>query len=635
MSPLILCLATLGAVEAPVTSVTVFTNQARVVRTAQLTLGGAQAVVLPALTEGVDLATIRVEAQGAEVGRVDIERLEPSVIRTEETKAFMAELDTLELERLRLDGERAALGAHCTELERLGPVKPAGDSLKPEPRLNASGWQAAAQFATEQLAKSQLKLREANRAAKRVDEKRAALIEKGKAMNNPTTTSGWRVTAQVVGHGPAMVTLTYMIWRARWVPSWDLQLAPETSLVTLTLSGLVSQETGEDWPGAALTLSTAMPFGALPVPVLKTWKIGTVDRFTPSPTPVTEQLEPAPPLPQPLQFESEAALSSSQFKARLVEVPGPPPPAAAPDEQKPQPTTTNFARRTRIEAPMSPPSASRDASETLESYDEPVTVATRSFGSLAAAAPQSMNDGVRSPTVQPQSRFSLAAPGTWQAPAFGQDTPVALSGGYDLTFASLQKETIPSAKGARRVALWSQKWPVTVERKLFPALAKDAYLVAELKNPSAQVLPGGPAALFVGADPAGSARLKLVSPGEAFTLPLGIDRAVKSVRNIQVVEATEGLVSKDEVSTYSVGIEIVNPYPTPISVRVYDQWPLSTNKNVVTTLVDSKPVAIQDALNGGLEWRLTIAPNQKQLIAFSYRIKRPQGWKLSQWETAR
>ena len=116
---------------------------------------------------------------------------------------------------------------------------------------------------------------------------------------------------------------------------------------------------------------------------------------------------------------------------------------------------------------------------------------------------------------------------------------------------------------------------------------------------------------------------------------LGIDRAVKSVRNIQVVEATQGLVSKDEVSTYSVSIEVVNPYPTAISVRVYDQWPLSTSKGVETTLVDSKPGAIQDALNGGLEWRLSLAPNQKQAIAFSYRIKRPQGWKLSQLETSR
>jgi uncharacterized protein (TIGR02231 family) len=218
---------------------------------------------------------------------------------------------------------------------------------------------------------------------------------------------------------------------------------------------------------------------------------------------------------------------------------------------------------------------------------------------------------------------------------FGPDSPVTLAAGYDLLFVSLQKETIPSGAGTRRVALWSAQWPVSVERKLFPALTPDAFLVAELKNPSQQVLPGGPAQLYVGADPAGTARLKLVSPGEAFTLPLGIDRALKPVRNVQVVEATQGVFSKEEVGTYVVTIELANPYNAPVAVRVLDQFPVTDQKEVETKLIESKPTATQDGKKGSLEWRLTIPPLQKQTFSFTYTVKRPRGWKLQQLEVVR
>ncbi len=235
---------------------------------------------------------------------------------------------------------------------------------------------------------------------------------------------------------------------------------------------------------------------------------------------------------------------------------------------------------------------------------------------------------------QPVTSFSLSPPPGYRPPSFGPDSPVTLAGGYDLSFPSRQRETIPSAKGTRRVALWSQQWPVVVERKVYPALAKEAYLTAELKNPSSTVLPGGPATLSVGADPAGTAQLKLVSPGETVTLPLGLDRAIKAVRNVAVVDATQGVVSQDDVSTYTVTIEVVNPFRTPVALRVFDQWPLPqpNQKDLETKLLDSKPGAIQDTATGRLEWRLTLKPNDKQVLTFSYQLKRPKGWKLYQAE---
>jgi hypothetical protein len=225
---------------------------------------------------------------------------------------------------------------------------------------------------------------------------------------------------------------------------------------------------------------------------------------------------------------------------------------------------------------------------------------------------------------------SLAPPPGYRAPRYSEDLPASLAGGYDLSYPSLRPETLESGGGARRVALFSETWPVSVERKIFPALAQQAFLVAELKSPSSRVLPGGTANLAVGDDPAGSARLGLVSPGESFTLPLGIDRAIKPVRNVQLVQSEKGLIGKDDVGEYVVTDEIPNPYPFPIRIRVYDQWPLAGDKDVEIALLRTEPWAIQDKAKGSLEWHLTVPPRGKVTVQFAYSLRRPKGWNLRQ-----
>ncbi|MCC6335999.1 MAG: DUF4139 domain-containing protein [Myxococcales bacterium] len=634
-----------AAVDAPITEVTVFTDQARVVRTAKVTVNGTASVELPALRDPIDPSTIQVEAQGAEVRRVDVERITPEKLRTAEAKALLADLDKVDQELARVQLEQTALVTQRDDLQKVSPTLPPADPLKPSPRLNPSGWTAGSQFASDQLAKVQARLRSGTEQFKKLREKRELLLEKAQKLGNPETTAGWKVVAQLAGNGAGSVTMTYQVRNAQWTPAWDLQLLPESNTVNLSLAGVVTQSTGEDWTNTALRLSTAIPSAAVEVPKLFTWKIGVADRFIPTPTPRYDVIQPAPALP-PLQ---RARTEEDLVRARLAQVGA----ATATDElDLAGAKSVNFsgdavegnlvrpeadyrparpqAKKAYPAAPPPPPPApgamaGAPAPEPLAAIEEErayevAVQSSSSRGPRAEGAPR------------PVSTFSLAPPPAWRPPSYGPDSPVTLAGGYDLAFASLQKETVPTAKGARRVALWSAQWPVTVERKLFPALTKDAFLVAELKNPSRQVLPGGGAQLYVGADPAGTARLKLVSPGEAFTLPLGIDRGLRPVRNVQLVEAVQGVFSKEEVGTYTVTIELVNPYPTAIAVRVYDQWPLSDQKDVVTKLLETKPTATQVQNTGSLEWRVNLKPKEKTTFSFKYELRRPKDWKLSQQE---
>ncbi|MDP1917555.1 MAG: DUF4139 domain-containing protein [Myxococcales bacterium] len=649
MTLLLPSLLALGAVQAPVTQVTVFTDQARIVRSAQVTSPGV--VEFPALPDTIDVSSVRVEATGAEVRRVDLERLTPAAFQTAEAKQLLSALDAIDTELVRLGREQMAIREHRDALSRLHPSLPANDNVRPAVRLSPGGWNTALQFQSAQLDAAQKKLRDVELAQRAATRKREGLVDKANRLGNPEFRSGWRVTAVLAGGGPATVSLTYLVRQARWTPTWDVQLDPEKSLVTVSLAGLVSQDSLEDWEDAQLTLSTAIPSSAVKAPKLLTWKIGTTERFIPTPNPVQDFVRGVPSPARPVLVRSEESLVRgwlSQATGRSFPA-QPEEPEALEFDQRPADRRRGEMKKLSKSAPPPPPPmnaprapspmpmAVKEEQGRFDFDSDEISSELSQAESTVSSTPGSAMGFSSSRVQQPTAAFSLMPPPGYRAPSYGADSPVTLAGGYDLSFASRQKETIPSSKGARRVALWSQQWPVTVERKVYPALSKEAYLSAELKNPSQQVLPGGPATLSVGADPAGTAQLKLVSPGEVVTLPLGLDRAIKTVRNVSVVDATEGVVSKDDVSTYAVTIELVNPYRTSVALRVFDQWPLPqpNQRDVETKLLDSKPGAIQDTATGKLEWRLTLKPNEKQTLTFNYQVKRPRGWKLYQQEVRR
>ena len=651
------------AIDAPITSVTVYSDQARVVRTAQLTVSGSQRVELPTLRGPVDASSVRVEAEGAEVARVDLRPVSPETLLATEARKVLDTLDRVEDQLTRTRSERGAVNAQLSALQGLRPQPlPEGDRDKaPPPRLDPSGWNAASTFLIDTLGKLQARLRELDMRVQELDREREHQLQEAHRLGGAPRNPGLEVAPTLSGNGPVKLTLTYVTHNARWFPRYELQLAPETNRVQVSFFGLVSQESGEDWKDAALTLSTALPATATALPRLATWKIGQRDRFIPTPAPLVLPYRPPPPLPPPLP---EEAKESDQLRQRLL--------ARVQAAQSGQPATADMERN--IPLPAQPPSIDVGSTTTGVNADQefarriPSSQArrkqdiTRSFESLpSAAAPAAppppaaepsasefdtresfAEEIVISGSTQPENALvydhvptstvgvGLAPPAAWRRPAVDPRLPASLAGGYDLAFPAARRETIPSGGGGRRVPLFTESWPVKTERKLFPALARDAFLVAELQSPSKQVLPGGEASLFVGLDPAGTATLKLVAPGERFTLPLGVDRAVQPVRNVALIESEKGFLGKNEETLYRVTIEVANPYAFALPVRIHDQWPLTQHEDMEIKLVRTEPYARQDKVKGGLEWELTVPASGKTVVSFEYTLRRPKGWRLYQ-----
>jgi hypothetical protein len=80
------------------------------------------------------------------------------------------------------------------------------------------------------------------------------------------------VDIELTGTGTATLRLEYQVAAARWAPSYVARL--DGSETRFELRAIVAQDSGEDWNGVALRLSTAEPARFAPLPELAAQRIG-------------------------------------------------------------------------------------------------------------------------------------------------------------------------------------------------------------------------------------------------------------------------------------------------------------------------------------------------------------------------
>ncbi len=613
-------------VDAPVTAVTVYGDRARVTHTATVTLAGRRTVVFPVLEAGFDPGTLRLESPDAQIDTFEITRVSEDELPVGEARQV---LDALE----RLDDRVAQLQRDLEawrELDlgpRLRPSTPALDAPRAPPRVDGRGFAAVLAFARSYGERVQGKVRDLGDELRELAQQRARLVVRAQQLGLGGRRGGYRVRARVEGHGRARLHLSGISRRARWQPAYDIRYEPREQKVTVYFAALVNQESGEDWVDARLTVSTAAPGSATTWPRLPVWKIGEQERFIPTPQAMPRPLSP-PPLPvAPREGVETPAALRDRLRRELLARAGASETdvskgvvlgarAAAREPEKKEAEQAEIVLEAPKLAPAAPPPAPAEASTVLE-----VLSTSRPSGSSRSAPVPVQSFGLRPPGMRgdvPQ--------------------PAAFSGGYDLVYQAAAPETVRSAKGTRRVALFARSFPVAVERRIVPALSDDTYLVGLLRNPLGQPLPEGEARLFVGDDPAGTAHLGLVGAGQTTVLPLGVDAAIKAVRHVDVETQETGLISKDEVSTYRVTVELANPYATPLSARIIEQLPLAQDDHVKVKRLQVEPRlseasdadAQQLSRKGGVEWRLLVPARAKQVVRLVYSLERPKGYRLHQ-----
>ncbi|HEY9601928.1 MAG TPA: mucoidy inhibitor MuiA family protein [Allocoleopsis sp.] len=271
-----------NTVDTRICEVTVYADRALVTRRGIVQLTGEQQdVTIAPLPVTLLSESVRARSTGTVPVRllgVRTQRWHTTPVSNLEVARLTQEIESLE-ERKRQGQDLLAL-LHLQRnfvkslsnqyLERLTKFQ------NPEP-LDLTQIRELMEFVGQQYSEFSTAIASVDKEQKQLDKQLQALIEQLQQLSTPHSSESVSiiVTLEPSAAGEFELEVSYIVTPASWVPLYDLRLSTTNQHINVSYLAEVKQNSGEDWLGVALTLSTCQPglgVGTLP-PKLTPWYI--------------------------------------------------------------------------------------------------------------------------------------------------------------------------------------------------------------------------------------------------------------------------------------------------------------------------------------------------------------------------
>lgn len=287
----VLAVVSLGAVPAEdektlvskITEVTVYADRARVTRVATVDVPAAGGqVAFRALPGWIDEGSVRLAVSPPDAAQIlDVEVRRTFLSRPDELEVRKAENAVRETadEITALDDEKRILDAQAKQIEAIRLY-----SLEKLPKdaavrdVKIASYGELVEFVAEALRKNAKAQRETDRKKRDLAPELAA---RQRALQDVRSRAQLEQRSVVVTlkDGPATrnakLELTYLLPGATWEPVQELRATDDAAAaIAIASYAAVTQTTGEDWEGAALTFSTQRPTDTMQIPELQALLVG-------------------------------------------------------------------------------------------------------------------------------------------------------------------------------------------------------------------------------------------------------------------------------------------------------------------------------------------------------------------------
>ncbi|MBD2628320.1 mucoidy inhibitor MuiA family protein [Trichormus variabilis] len=269
-------------VESQIVAVTVYGDKALVTRRGVISLTGEEReLLITPLPVTLETESVRVSGTGTVGVRllgVSSDRIYTTEPVAERVVQLTRQIQQLEAEKRHLQAQIDALSLQSHFIAGLGEKteEPFAQSLS---RKNLSLSETldflnfiGSQYSEYAIASGECKTQQ-QELEKQLQPLRTALQKI--QTPHPKESLSVIVGVEVAGEGEFELEMSYLVNRANWKPLYDLRVDSSSNILYLSYLAEVTQTTGEDWLGVALTFSTAKPgLGTIP-PKLKPWYIDT------------------------------------------------------------------------------------------------------------------------------------------------------------------------------------------------------------------------------------------------------------------------------------------------------------------------------------------------------------------------
>jgi len=667
------------SVESRIEQVTVFAHGARIRRTSTLRMPVASTVRVVGLPVSVIDDTVRSEAEGAGVISSLRVGVEPPAgdARSEESPELRAARRRVQIAEAELDRLRSALEALTN-----GSIV-AVDKTDEQPADWGAVVAARRALVSLRASREQALNQQYNVTNREHDEARRALeiaVERDRDAGSARVARLHEVRKfvdlEIAGatSGELTIRIEYQVAAARWAPSYVARLDGERAGVEIR--AVVAQDSGEDWTGVGLRLSTAEPEQFTQLPELHPQKIGRRQHeparrgFRPPPVGAEalyadyERTFPeraAAPLPKTATatggFSDEVWDEGTSRAKEALSMTTPPlgAPAMPPAVISAMPRSSKAggiagAVAGAVAGVVAAPFALAAQAGAKKEVSIPTggggpgpgapsapPVPRLDYANLRMAPPSRADRGTLVPappvddgTITTRVTASVAKIERLRLPPGHMDEWVHT---YDYAFASDGTVDIASDGAWHSIALTSRSGTAKVRHVAVPREQADVFRVAEIANPFPGPLLPGPIDVYDRGQFLVTSEVDYTPPGAAVEVGLGVDPTIKIARNVEFHEEAAGMLRGALRLVHAISIDVENLSPRPIDLEVRERVPVTRDgdDDIEVTLGKIEPAwerwtpdaesPASSRLRGGYRWKLAVPATTKKRLRAGYEVK--------------
>ncbi|MBK8879144.1 MAG: mucoidy inhibitor MuiA family protein [Haliscomenobacter sp.] len=588
--------------------VTVFLQGAQVIRKAETTLSpGKSVLVIKGLSPQMDPASLKTTATGKftllsvnhrrnyneqreKTARVTA--LEQTIALTQDTVNLVkAHLQVLDQEAAFLQANQSIGGKDkAYALEELKSISAFYAARLRQIQEEKLGLTKRAQDLEKRIRQQQNQLREFQQAQAQVSGEVVLTVEAEAATK-------------------AVFELSYLANNCGWFPNYDLKVRSIAEPIALSYKAGVYQNTGEDWNNVRLRFSNGTPNESSTVPVLPPYYL--------------------PPVPPPYSYQRPAGIYNPnvrQVTGKITDENGEPlvganilvrgtALGAVTDLDGnyslliPQGAQTLQVSYTGFEVQDMMISSERMDVRLNQSRELLSEVVVTGYAIRGKAS------GVDLSKERIKEEAALAPPSATL------ETATTVEFELQIPF------TVPSDGEKYTVELANVNLKASYEYQAVPKLEKTAYLTAYVTDWEQYNLLEGEANLFFEDTYLGRSLLDTRLVSDTLKLSLGRDRGVSVDRQTVREFTRRGFAGGKNTDTRTYRIAVRNAKAQPIKIVVYDQIPVSRNKEIEVTPVQLSGGELRSE-TGQVTWTLQLAPGEQKELLLQYEVRYPKGMNL-------
>jgi uncharacterized protein (TIGR02231 family) len=190
------------------------------------------------------------------------------------------------------------------------------------------------------------------------------------------------------------------------------------------------------------------------------------------------------------------------------------------------------------------------------------------------------------------------------------------------------RASLPADGSAHKLRLEARSFALDLGAKIFPKIARAAYLVGEVAYDGEAPLLPGEVSIYRDGAYVGRQAFPMLRPGETRQLAFGLDDRISvEYRLADGQTGSGGLLSGDREERRLYAIRVENHHARPIDVEVQDQLPVPRHEDIeVALLEETTPPSERDLEDrkGLMAWRWTAKAGEARDIRFGYRVSFPE-----------